>query len=105
MSELTPDQLPAPWHPMTNARDIKTLGKLGEEAGELATVACRAIIQGIEEINPETGMTNREWLTKEIADVRANSRMAIERFGLDEEAIDARANRKYDFQTIWHSQI
>lgn len=105
MSELRPDQLPAPWHPMTNARDLKTLGKLCEELGEAVAAASRCMIQGIEERNPDTGETNREWLSKELADVAANVRMTIERFDLDAEAIEARAVRKYEFQTVWHGQL
>jgi hypothetical protein len=105
MSDLTPDQLPEPWHPMTNARDLKTLGKLNEELGEAVAAASRCMIQGIEERNPETGETNREWLTKELADVQANIRMTVERFGLDTDAMEARAHRKYQFQTIWHGQL
>lgn len=105
MSELRPDQLPAPWHPMTNARDLKTLGKLCEELGEATAAASRCMIQGIEERDPDTGETNREWLTKELADVHANMRMTIERFGLDDDAIRTRAQRKYEFQTVWHGQI
>jgi len=105
MSDLTPDQLPRPWHPMTNARDLKTLGKLCEELGEAVAAASRCMIQGIEEPNPETGESNREWLTKELADVQANIRMTIERFGLSAPAIQRRAERKYQFQTMWHDQL
>lgn len=105
MSELRPDQLPAPWHPMTNARDIKTLGKLQEELGEAISAASRCLIQGIMERDPETGELNRDWLQDELADVMANISMTVERFGLDKEAMQARSLRKYQFQTIWHGQL
>lgn len=105
MSELRPDQLPAPWHPMTNPRDLKTLGKLCEELGEATAAASRCMIQGIEERNPDTGETNREWLTKELADVLANLAMTVDRFGLDMAAIEVRAGRKRAFQTVWHGQL
>ena len=105
MSKLRPDQLPAPWHPMTNARDLKTLGKLCEELGEAVAAASRCMIQGIEERDPETGETNREWLTKELADVLCNVAMTVERFGLDADAIEARAKRKREFLMVWHGQL
>lgn len=105
MSDIKPNQLPAPWHPMTNARDLKTLGKLCEELGEAVAAASRCMIQGIEERNPDTGETNREWLTKELADVMANIRMTVERFDLDNNTLLARAQRKYEFLTVWHGQL
>lgn len=105
MSDIKPNQLPAPWHPMTNARDLKTLGKLCEELGEATAAASRCMIQGIEERDPITGELNRMWLSKELADVLANIRMTVERFGLDVADIEARAQRKYEFQTVWHGQI
>lgn len=60
-----------PWNPMTKAIDLKHLGKLGEEAGELSAIVCRCIIQGINEYEPVTGKSNREALEDEIADVQS----------------------------------
>lgn len=92
-----------PWHPIDNKIDLKHLGKLGEEVNELGAAVSRCIIQGIDECEPVTGKSNREWLEDEIADVRANSELNIERFGLDEKRIAERAARKKEHLRAWHS--
>lgn len=38
-----------PWKPTKDIKEIKILGKLGEETGELSSAASRCIIQGIKE--------------------------------------------------------
>lgn len=92
-----------PWHPMTNPVDLKHIGKLGEEAGELASAAARCSIQGIDEREPVTGKLNRTWLEDEIADVMANSDLCMEHFGLDRLRILERAARKMVLLREWHS--
>jgi NTP pyrophosphatase (non-canonical NTP hydrolase) len=91
-----------PWHPISDAVDLKHLGKLNEEAGELASATARCIIQGVNECEPVTGKVNREWLEDEIADVRANSELTIERFNLDEDRIAARVEKKKEHLRQWH---
>lgn len=91
-----------PWHPMSDPVDQKHIGKLGEEAGELAAAACRAQIQGIDGINPKDGRTNKEHLEDEIADVLANSRLCIEQFGLHAGRIMSRACEKEEQLRNWH---
>lgn len=98
-----------PWHPITDSIDLKHLGKLGEELGELAAAAgkcgaavSRCIIQGVDEREPVTGKENREWLEDEIADVRANSDLVIKRFALDETRIAARVEKKKRYLQGWH---
>ena len=61
-----------PWHPMSDAVDLKHLGKLAEELSEAGAAVARCIIQGIDEKEPVTGKINREWLQDELADVIAN---------------------------------
>lgn len=95
---------PNPWHPMTDAVDLKHLGKLGEECGELSAAISRCIIQGIDEAEPVTGKVNRQWLEEEIADVLANIELNIERFKLDRAAIAVRSKKKRKHLTIWHKQ-
>lgn len=99
----------SPWHPITDAVDLKHLGKLSEELSELSAAASkcgaavsRCIIQGIDEAEPVTGKINREWLEDEIADVRANSELNIERFNLDEARIAARCEKKKRYLRQWH---
>lgn len=91
-----------PWHPVTDAVDLKHLGKLGEELGECSAAVARCIIQGTEEREPTTHKPNRQWLTEEIADVLASAELVIERFGLDREAIHARSERKKAACRVWH---
>jgi len=91
-----------PWHPISNPVDIKHLGKLGEEAGELASAVSRCIIQGVDEAEPVTGKVNREWLEDEIADVMAGSMLVMRRFNLNEERISERVERKMAQLRSWH---
>jgi hypothetical protein len=88
---------------MSDPVDIKTLGKFGEELGECASAAMRCLIQGIDEVDPETGYPNREWLEDEIADVQAGAELTIERFNLDQERIDKRKAFKKKFLKAWHA--
>lgn len=61
----------SPWMPMQDQHQLAMLGKLAEEAAELASRASRCIIQGIDELDPDTGRSNRDELAREIADVLA----------------------------------
>ena len=86
----------SPWIPTTVTKEIKVLGKLNEETGELSSAASRCLIQGINEVEPETKKPNQEWLEDEIADVLACSYLAIEKLGLNKERIMQRMeNKKY----------
>lgn len=100
-----------PWHPMNVPTDVKTIGKLIEELTELAAAASRAasaasrcLIQGIDEAEPVTGVINRAWLEDEIADVRANLFLTVERFGLDEVRMTERIVKKMRHLRSWHAQ-
>jgi hypothetical protein len=111
LGEPTPAQPPQtswalnPWRPMSRPIDLKHIGKLGEEANELGSAVSRCIIQGIDECEPVTGKPNRVWLRDEIADVLANIELCVEHFGLDKEAIRARAERKKVHLRGWHSML
>jgi hypothetical protein len=90
-----------PWKPMTDSVDIRTLGKLGEESGELSQIICRSLIQGIDETDPKQNITNRVWLENEIADVFVNAQLVIERFNLDTDAIAVRMAEKEPKLRAW----
>lgn len=96
---------PQRWVPITDLVDLAHLGKLGEESGELSSIIARCIIQGIDGVDPSTGKPNRIALQDEIADVRAMSYMAIDRFNLSLDEIDLRANRKIIMKQKWHNMI
>lgn len=91
-----------PWHPMINAVDLKHIGKLGEEAGELCSVAARCVIQGMDSCEPVTKKVNRRWLEEEIADVEANIELAKKHFNLNREFIQERAEIKMSKLETWH---
>lgn len=104
MSDAT-NPLYHPWVPMTNALDLKHLGKLGEECGELSAAIFRCVIQGIYEKEPVTEKRNVDWLTEEIADVFANMNLVIDHFNLDEEFIAKRAVDKRKRLKLWHNML
>jgi NTP pyrophosphatase (non-canonical NTP hydrolase) len=91
-----------PWLPMKDPVDLKHLGKLLEELGECTSAVSRCVIQGIDECEPSTGKSNRQWLREEIADVLCGFELCIERFGLDRTAIERRKERKKLEQRAWH---
>lgn len=92
-----------PWHPITDQTDLKHLGKLAEETGELSSAIARCIIQGIDEREPVTGKINRQWLEEEIADVLANLDLVILHLNLDTNQIWQRKNRKIGPLRAWHN--
>lgn len=94
-----------PWIPMSDPVDIKYLGKFGEECNEAGKMACRSIIQGLDEYDPKTGKLNRDCLADEIADVLANINLVIERFGLDRDRIEMVAILKKAFLFKMHNNI
>jgi len=94
-----------PWYPMTSQIDLKHIGKLGEECGELSSAISRCIIQGIDEKDPGTGKPNRLWLQEEIADVLANIQLVRRHFDLNDNEIHERIIRKVDGLMRWHGEL
>lgn len=92
-----------PWHPISNPVDLKHLGKLAEECGELNAAIARCIIQGVDEAEPVTGKINRVWLEDEIADVIANIELVGKHFNLDKDRMGARVARKIAHLEQWHA--
>ena len=77
------------------------IGKLGEEAAELASRCCRCMIQGVDEFDPGDKRTNLAHLEDEMADVYAMLKL-VERFvSADTEAIAIRRDRKYVYKLPW----
>lgn len=101
MSEEADKKL-SPWHPIKDAVDLKYLGKLSEELGELIAAISRCIIQGIDECEPVTGIKNCHWLENEIADVMAGIELNIEYFNLNNDRINSRASDKMKRLREWH---
>lgn len=94
-----------PWVPISKPIDLKHLGKLSEECGELISAISRCIIQGITEREPVTGVVNKKWLQDEIGDVLANIDLVVNHLDLDRPAIRERMNRKKKFLSEWHNAL
>ncbi len=59
------------WMPITEPHALAVLGKMGEELNELAGRLCRTTVQGVDGIDPKSGLTNREEIVNEISDALA----------------------------------
>jgi hypothetical protein len=84
---------------------LRRMGKLGEELGELQAVAARCIIQGIDEVDPASGKTNRQRLTEEIADVYAQLDCTRDALQLDNVQIGVRRQRKIGYMREWEAMF
>lgn len=89
------------WIPTTNLMLLRRMGKLGEELGELQSVASRIIIQGLDETDPATGKINRDRLQEEIADVYAQLDETIFRLSLNVTDIQSRRLTKRHLMNQW----
>lgn len=97
-----PDPI-SPWLPETSPFRLATLGKLAEESSELAARAARCMIQGLDEIDPDTGRSNRTELSREIADVAACIEMVRETLSIVPS--EGRITQKSDGLRHWHAMI
>lgn len=93
------------WLPEQDRIVLAVVGKLAEEASELAGICTRIMIQGYREDDPNTGKPNLRALIEEIADVQATSEHAINYFGLDRDFIRQRMENKYHHKHRWHEML
>jgi NTP pyrophosphatase (non-canonical NTP hydrolase) len=93
------------WVPTQDLMTLRRLGKTGEELGELVAVVNRCVIQGIDEVDPGTGKTNRLRLEEDIADVSAQLMCTVQAFDLDGLAINARMLRKIGYMNEWEAMF
>jgi len=93
------------WIPTTNLLELRRLGKTCEELGELIAVLGRTICQGIDGVDPASGETNIERITKESADVLAQIGCNIEAFHLDRARIQARVEHKQGRMAEWEAMF
>lgn len=94
-----------PWQVTTDPKSLRRLGKLGEELGELQAVVGRIVIQGINEIDPSSGETNRQRLQKEIADVIAQCTVTTEELKLDGDMMNIRVIEKMRQMAEWEAHF
>lgn len=93
----------SPWMPEQDRLILAVLGKLAEECNELAGRAARSIIQGLDELDPASGLTNRVELAREAGDVEACIAKLEEVLGIG--ASPSRVAAKYDHLGRWHNMI
>lgn len=92
-----------PWQVCQDPKVLRRTGKSLEELGELIAVLARVIIQGIDEVDPGSGKTNRIRLENESADVLVQCRQTIEALALDRTRIEARVAEKDRQMVAWES--
>jgi NTP pyrophosphatase (non-canonical NTP hydrolase) len=94
-----------PWRPTTDELQLRRLGKLLEELGELTAVASRCVIQGIDEIDPSSGEVNRQRLEDEMGDVYAQLHCTMKSLDLDCLKILKRNLRKRAYMKEWDDLV
>lgn len=92
-----------PWMPEPHPVLHQALGKLAEEAAELAKIAARCVIQGLDETNPGTGEWNRRELCNELSDVFAVLQWL--KTLVDVDVYDDRIEAKVDGFLRWGGMI
>lgn len=91
------------WELATDPLLVRRMGKTGEECAELLAVTTRIAIQGIDEIDPSSGKTNRQRLIEEIGDVYAQLDANVAMLCLDRDFIQARRLRKLGYMREWEA--
>ncbi|MGR9441650.1 hypothetical protein [Rhizobium leguminosarum] len=91
------------WKPEPDVLIHQALGKALEEAGELAAILARCLIQGINGSEPKSGKPNRESLWEEIADMEASLQWLRE--VVNDEFDEARADRKLNGFRRWQQML
>jgi hypothetical protein len=84
---------------------LRRHGKFLEEGGEAIAVAARCIIQGIDEVDPASGKTNRVRLMEELADLQAQIDCTVLAFALDQDFMAQRTARKVGYMSEWEAMF
>ncbi len=71
--------------------------------GALQAIAARCVIQGIEEVDPSSGKTNRVRFTDAVADTLTQVNRFIAHFNLDNNAIRLRVTEKKRQMAEWEA--
>jgi hypothetical protein len=79
------------------------LPSLSKAVAALTKVCARCIIQGIDEIDPGTGLTNRQRITDAIAAVLSECTRTANSLSLDAAALDAREKEKTRQMGEWEA--
>ena len=95
----------SPWQVTTDPKQLRRLGKTAEELAELQKVIARVQIQGIDGVDPGSGISNREALQKEVADVAAQVELLIRHYNLDRTAMIAISTQKMQQMVEWEQVL
>lgn len=95
----------SPWRPIADPLMQRRLGKTAEELSELLAVIARIGIQGVDEVDPSSGKTNRTRLREEVADVLVQISLTVAHFDLDSDAMTARINEKERQMREWEQVL
>jgi NTP pyrophosphatase (non-canonical NTP hydrolase) len=94
-----------PWKPDACPQQARRIGKTLEELGELTAVLARISIQGMDEIDPSSGKTNRQRLLEETADVIGQFECNVRAFDMDTVAMAERAEMKSQQMSQWEAHF
>lgn len=94
-----------PWQVTTDEAALRRLGKTAEELSELQAVLARIIIQGVDEIDPSSGKTNRTRMEEETADAFAQLSLLVEFYKMDSERLYARIEKKALQMREWETLV
>lgn len=93
------------WTPETDLLKLRRLGKTIEELGELVAVLGRAVCQGTEGIDPTSGESNIERMTRESADVLTQIECNVAAFHLDQSVLSEQAIAKRARMDAWEAHL
>lgn len=94
-----------PWKADLTPIESRRLGKTAEELSELLAVIARMTIQGIDEIDPGSGKTNRQRFIDETADVIAQINCNFRAFDMPADEIDERVQHKEALMAEWEAHF
>lgn len=95
----------SPWQVTTDPKQLRRLGKTAEKLAELQKVIARVQIQGIDGVDPDSCVSNREAMQKEVADVAAQVELLIRHYNLDRTAMIARSTQKMQQMVEWEQVL
>jgi hypothetical protein len=104
-TEDIPADGPSDWRREPSERRNALLGKLAEECNELAGRLVRAMIQGLDELDPDDGRPNLMHIQDEFADVTALMELFELYIELDQAEIMARWGKKLRYKRPWFEAL
>lgn len=96
---------PSLWRMEPHEVNVLLLSKVAEEANELAARCNRAIAQGLNGIDPDSGRTNYAELQDEVADVKGLSALLVYLLAMDAAYVQERADAKRIHKHKWLAAV